>query len=173
MPGQSRPVLVFAWDQFGPYHMDRLEALAEHLAGRCDIVGIELVSRGEIYGWKPTGPGRRFRKITLFPGRERAEVSAWRHLTALLAACVTSGARHVFLCDFQLPQIFLAAVILRFLGRRVVVMQDSKFDDKPRRLSRARRQSCQSCLRPVCGLAFFVLAKGVRMRRGALPYDAC
>jgi glycosyltransferase involved in cell wall biosynthesis len=136
MPGQSRPVLVFAWDQFGPYHMDRLEALAEQLAGRCDIVGIELVSRGEIYGWKPTGPGRRFRKITLFPDRERAEVSAWRHLTALLAACVTSGARHVFLCDFQLPQIFLAAVILRFLGRRVVVMQDSKFDDKPRRLSR-------------------------------------
>src|SRR6185437_11013701 len=81
MPGQSRPVLVFAWDQFGPYHMDRLEALAEHLAGRCDIVGIELVSRGEIYGWKPTGPGQRFRKITLFPDRERSDVSAWRHLT--------------------------------------------------------------------------------------------
>lgn len=136
MPKNTPPVLVFAWDQFGPYHMDRLEALAEHAAGRAEIVGIELVSRGEIYGWAPTGPGRHFRKITLFPDHGRSEVGMLRHLAALLWACLKSRARHVFLCDFQLPQIFVAALVLRLLGRRVVVMQDSKFDDKQRVLLR-------------------------------------
>jgi L-malate glycosyltransferase len=128
--------LVFAWDQFGPYHMDRLEALGRHFAGRLDVIGIELIREGEIYGWKATGPGRSFRKITLCPGRQRSEVSTLRHYVALVRACLSTGAREIFLCDFQLAAIFLAAATLRLLGKRVVVMQDSKFDDKPRRLLR-------------------------------------
>jgi glycosyltransferase involved in cell wall biosynthesis len=128
--------LVFAWDQFGPYHMDRLEALGRHFAGRLEVIGIELVREGEIYGWKATGPGRFFRKLTLCPGWQRSEVSTLRHCLALVRACLATGAREIFLCDFQLAAIFLAAATLRLLGKRVVVMQDSKFDDKPRRLLR-------------------------------------
>ncbi len=128
--------LVFAWDQFGPYHMDRLEALGRHFDGRAEIVGIELVKNGEIYGWSPSGPGRSFRKITLFPGQARAEVGTRAHASALVRACRAVGARQIFLCDFQLAAIFLAAAALRLLGHRVVIMQDSKFDDKPRLLRR-------------------------------------
>jgi glycosyltransferase involved in cell wall biosynthesis len=128
--------IAFAWDQFGPYHMDRLEALGQHFAGRVEVVGIELVSRGEIYGWAPTGPGRHFRKATLFPGVQRQGIGALRHFQKLFRASFATGAREVFLCDFQLPAIFLTALALRLTGRRVVIMQDSKFDDKPRRLWR-------------------------------------
>jgi len=128
--------LVFAWDQFGPYHMDRLEALGRHFAGQAEIVGIELVRYGEIYGWAPTGPGHAFRKITLFPEQGRRSVPPLPHAAALIRACHAEGAREIFLCDFQLPGIFLSALALRLLGCRVYIMQDSKFDDKPRRLTR-------------------------------------
>ncbi len=128
--------LVFAWSQFGPYHMDRCEALAQALAGRREIIGLELVTRGEIYDWAPSGAGHAFRKQTLFLGKRSSEVPAWRHFAALLGACLKSRAKYVFLCDFQLPPVFLAALLLRLLGRRVVIMQDSKFDDKQRWLWR-------------------------------------
>ncbi len=136
MSAASLSPLVFAWSQFGPYHMDRCEALAEAFAGRRAVIGLELVSDGEIYAWAPSGAGQAFRKRTLFPGRSFSQVPAWRHLAALLGACLRSRARYVFLCDFQLPPIFLVAVLLRLLGRRVIIMQDSKFDDKQRRVWR-------------------------------------
>jgi L-malate glycosyltransferase len=128
--------LVFAWSQFGPYHMDRCEALGQALAGRRKVIGLELVSHGEVYDWAPSGRGQSFDKRTLFPGKHFSQVPGWRHLTALLGACLRSGARHVFLCDFQLPPIFVAACLLRLLGRRVIIMQDSKFDDKQRSMWR-------------------------------------
>jgi glycosyltransferase involved in cell wall biosynthesis len=132
----SQPSLIFAWSQFGPYHMDRCEALARAFAGRYRILGLEMVSRGEIYAWQPTGTGEAFEKVTLFPGEAFSQVSAWRQLTALLRAALRSRARHVFLCDYFLPQTFIAALALRLCGRRVIIMQDSKFDDKPRTLLR-------------------------------------
>ena len=133
--GSPSPV-VFAWSQFGPYHMDRCEALGRALAGEREVIGIELFSDGEVYAWAPSGTGEAFRKLTLFAGQRMSHVPAWRQLTALLAACLRSRAKHVFLCDYHLPQTFFSALLLRLFGRRVIIMQDSKFDDKPRSLWR-------------------------------------
>lgn len=128
--------LVFTWSQFGPYHMDRCEAIAQALPGGREVIGIEIVSDGEIYDWAPSGEGQTFRKLTLFPGRRLSQVSMVRQFAALLRACLRTRAKHIFLCDYHLPQTFLAALLLRLCGRRVIVMQDSKFDDKPRTLWR-------------------------------------
>lgn len=128
--------IVFAWSQFGPYHMDRCEALAQALAGQREVIGFELVSHAEVYDWAPTGAVKAFRKLTLFPGKRLSQVPMGRQLAALLGACLRTHAKHVFLCDYYLPQIFLAALLLRLCGRRVIIMQDSKFDDKPRSLWR-------------------------------------
>ena len=136
MSKPSLPPLVFAWSQFGPYHMDRCEALGEALAGRYRVIGLELVTEAETYDWAPSGAGLAFEKRTLFPGKRLSEVSSWRQLFALVRACLGSGARHVFLSDFQRPAIFLTALLLRLFGRHVIVMQDSKFDDKARSLWR-------------------------------------
>ncbi len=128
-------VLAFVWEKFGPYHMDRCESCAQHFGTDVEIVGIEVASHGgDTYQWEPTGRGERFRKVTLFPGMSRKDVSPWRHYCAVLSACLRSGARHVFICGFEQAPIFFAALCLRALGRKVIVMQDSKFDDKPRRL---------------------------------------
>ncbi|MGO8917548.1 MAG: glycosyltransferase family 4 protein [Stellaceae bacterium] len=134
-PAAASP-LVFAWSQFGPYHMDRCEALAQALAGRREVIGLELVSHGEVYDWAPAGAGQAFRKRTLFPGKRLSQVSMARQFAALLQACLGTRAKHVFLCDYYLPHIVLTALLLRLCGRRVIIMQDSKFDDKPRSLWR-------------------------------------
>jgi L-malate glycosyltransferase len=133
---KTKPRMLFVWEKFGPYHMDRCEALARHFGSSREVIGVEIASFGEVYRWDPTGPGRHFQKITLFPGRAREEISQFRYLAALLSTCISSRARHIFLCGFEIPSIFLTAVILRLLGRYVVVMQDSKFDDKPRALAK-------------------------------------
>jgi glycosyltransferase involved in cell wall biosynthesis len=122
--------------------MDRCEACARHIGDRYDITGIEIASRGDVYGWDPTGPGNGFRKTTLFPNAFAPEIGRWRYFAAVLAACLRSGAQYIFLCGFENPAIFLAAVLLRLLRRQVVVMQDSKFDDKPR----ARATECAKAL---------------------------
>jgi glycosyltransferase involved in cell wall biosynthesis len=114
--------------------MDRCEALAEALAGRFSIVGLELVSDGEVYNWAPSSAGQLFRKLTLFPDQRASQVGPWQHCRALLRACVQSRSKYIFLCDFQLPATFFTALALRLLGRRVIIMQDSKFDDKLRSL---------------------------------------
>lgn len=136
MTHEPKPRILFIWETFGPYHMDRCEACARDLGDRYEILGIEVASVGEIYRWDPTGPGKYFRKVTLFSNLNRDQVTRWRYFTRLIAACIRSKAKHIFLCGFQIPQVFFASIVLRLLGRYVVIMQDSKFDDKKRTMSK-------------------------------------
>jgi L-malate glycosyltransferase len=131
-----RPRLLFVWEKFGPYHMDRCEALAERLGGRFEILGVEIASHGDMYKWAPTGAGRSFAKTTLFPGRSSRELTQRQYFRALLRAAISARAHTVFLCGYHFPPVFFAAVCLRLLGHTVVIMNDSKFDDKPRRVGR-------------------------------------
>ncbi len=129
-----RRTVAFYWEKFGPYHMDRCEGCARQFRTDLDVIGIELASYGDVYQWDPTGPGENFTKVTLFPGMARDEISGWRYFWAVLLACLRSRAKHIFLCGFELLPIFFAALCLRLLGRKLIIMQDSKFDDKPRQL---------------------------------------
>lgn len=173
---KSRPRLAFVWETFGPYHMDRCEACARHFRDH-EVIGIELCRHSGIYAWEPTGAGLAFRKITLFADSRGGEVGGWRHFRALTLACLRSGAQHVFLCGYEMPQVFLAAIVLRLLGRRVIVMQDSKFDDKPRiwpkeclkaLLYRPYSAALAGSPRSRAYLEFLGMARG----RIALGYDA-
>lgn len=133
-PIAARPVIAFVWDRFGPYHVDRCEACAEALGDKFAIVGIEIASFDDIYSWEKSRSGEEFRKITLFPSRQRQSVSQFRCFSRLLAACLRLRVQYAFLCNYEDPVIFAVAAVMRLLGRPVVVMQDSKFDDKQRRL---------------------------------------
>ena len=132
----SKPALAFSWEMFGPYHMDRLEAVGRRLGHLYDVVGLEVGSKSHTYAWDSTGAGRHFRKVTLFPGRSKAELPAWRVYRALLRECRALRAGPVFLCHYEDPDVAALAVTLRLLGRPVVNMNASKFDDKPRVLWR-------------------------------------
>jgi L-malate glycosyltransferase len=124
--------IAFVWRQFGPYHMDRCEAVGEHYWGRRRVYGIEIAPASKRYAWSATGPGQSFRKIILYPGQRVDETNVFRRAVDLLQACLRSGARHIFLCHYEDSAIFLVAIALRLARRRVFIMQESKYDDKPR-----------------------------------------
>jgi len=130
----QHPAVLFIWDRFGPYHVDRCEAAGRLLSGRFDVTGVEIASFDDIYRWKKSAGGHDFTKITLFPNVRRLSVNPLRCWLSLMAACLRLRARYVFACNYEDPVIFFAMLILRMTGAKIVVMQDSKFDDKPRRL---------------------------------------
>ena len=124
--------LVFVWDNFGPLHADRCDAVAKKFEGRQEVIGLELASRSKVYDWLPEN-GMSFRKITLVAGRPIEEISGVELFRKTLRASLSMGRNaQFFLCHYQEPAIFALAVTLRLLGRRVYTIGCSKFDDYER-----------------------------------------
>lgn len=127
--GPDRNTVVFLWDNFGPYHMDRVEAVHRQLSPRIQVIGIELTPTSTTYAWASRA-SETFEKRTVFGDRvQRGVLSRVRrtlaHLPPPRQTCF-------FLCHYQDPTIFLLALLLRARGGRVIMMNNSKFDDKPR-----------------------------------------
>jgi glycosyltransferase involved in cell wall biosynthesis len=125
--------IVLIWNQFGPYHMDRCEALGAHFRERCRVHGVEIASQSEEYAWRTTGSGSCFAKHTLFKDRKLEQVGALFRFVRLLGVVRASRATHIFVNNYNQLEIFLLALTMRLWGRRVYLMFDSKFDDKPRK----------------------------------------
>jgi L-malate glycosyltransferase len=126
-----KPVVIFVWSNFGPYHIDRLEAATQALAP-FRVIGVEIAGASAIYDWIPTADRPGFERITLFPRLAEESVPSWRRLVALLGVCWRVRPTHVFLCHYERIETLLIALLLRLFGRRAYCMIDSKFDDKPR-----------------------------------------
>jgi glycosyltransferase involved in cell wall biosynthesis len=126
--------MVFIWESFGPHHVDRCEACVEHFQDRYVVYGIEFATFDANYEWRGSVGSRDFTKITLFPGAVRQNPGTFRRFLRLIAACLRLKAQYIFFCNYEMPAVFFSAVILRLLGRHLVIMQDSKFDDKQRYL---------------------------------------
>jgi glycosyltransferase involved in cell wall biosynthesis len=133
---KSRSNIVFVWANFGPYHIDRLDAVADALKETHHVIGIEIAGTSAIYPWARTANVVDVDHFTLFPARLFESVSAWRIFFALGRACLKARARDLFLCHYERIDIYAIAWVLRIFGYRVHVMIDSKFDDKPRLLGR-------------------------------------
>jgi glycosyltransferase involved in cell wall biosynthesis len=133
--------LVFMWDNFGPLHLDRCNAIGKRFDGRHQVIGLELAGRSEVYSWLPEN-GTNFRKETLVNGRAIEEIPFFERFRKTLSACLSAGRdAQLFLCHYQDPAILMVAVVLRLTGRRVYTMGCSKFDDKERRLRRELAKS--------------------------------
>ncbi len=129
-----KPSVIFVWENFGPYHVDRLEAAGAAVGATHRVIGVEIAGSSSIYAWDRTDETTGIERETLFPNRAFASISVWQQLSALLRACAKARARHIFLCHIARIDTFFVALALRVLGRRVYVMTESKFDDKPRSL---------------------------------------
>lgn len=120
------PKVVFVWENLGPTHFDRLRAVES--GGAFSVTAIEFFATSTVYDWDSTGyPG--LRRITLYSDGSRPRRALWWRLAR---AIWRQRAEAVFLCHYERPAVFLAALALRLCGRRVFTMIDSKFDDKPR-----------------------------------------
>ncbi len=134
-PADGATAIAFVWESFAPHHLERCHACAERLAPRFSVHGIEIATYSAGYHpWRKGSDSEGVRKITLFPEAVREEIGTLRCAFRIVKTCLGIGARHVFLCNYESPAIFLSAVALRLLGRHIIVMQDSKFDDKQRHL---------------------------------------
>lgn len=150
--------MVFVWDNFGPLHADRCNAVAKRFRGEHEVIGLELAGRSKVYDWLPED-GIHFRKVTLIPGKSFDEISFVHRFGRMLRACLGVKRKSwYFFCHYQDPAIFTVAVVLRAIGRRVFTMGCSKFDDYPRRLPREMLKSLMYL--PYCG----AIASGVRSR---------
>jgi glycosyltransferase involved in cell wall biosynthesis len=136
MTPRAQGPIAFVWENFGPYHADRLEAVARALSGNHRVIGIEIGGSSVAYAWDRLDQIEGIERITLFPAVSRRSVKTLTLTKAILRSCLAVRARHVFLCNYNRLEIFIAATVLRLLGRRVYMMSDSKFDDKSRILSR-------------------------------------
>jgi glycosyltransferase involved in cell wall biosynthesis len=132
------PAIGFLWDRFGPSHLDRCEAAGVHFAGRYRVYGIEIAGDdGNARGDEAVaGAGTHFTRVTLFPKEDRQPTGQIKCFLRLAKLCWQLRPEYMFLCNYEKPVIFALAVFLRTLGTRVIVAQDSKFDDKERFLSR-------------------------------------
>lgn len=127
-PASGPAQLVFLWNNFGPMHADRVEAVARRFP-QAKVHGIEMYDRDVTYDW--TGDDApRFRKTTLFtvaetPGR-------LGRIARLLRVAWGLRRAHWFVCHYERPEVLSAAILLRICGARVFTMGCSKFDDKDR-----------------------------------------
>ena len=124
------------WEHFSAYHIDRLEACAAGFSGSRRIVGVEVASHSHMYAWKPLPGANGWERHTLFPGAVAEDVPWQRKLVRSLATVRACGARDVFLCNHDHPEILALLPLLRLQGTRVYVMLDAKFDDSPRRIAK-------------------------------------
>ena len=127
-----RPIAVL-FAQFSAYHIDRCEAVARRFAGRAEVIAVEVATSSASYAWEASGGVDGARKVTLFPGASYDSVAwprrLWRQLKMLWRCdSVLIG------IGYNEPDIIVLSWLLALLGVRVVLLSESKFDDKPRRI---------------------------------------
>lgn len=131
----GRRPIVFLWENFGPLHVDRCEAVANAMPDR-RIVGLEIQSKSSEYDWI-SETGHSFEKITL---SDSSTVGTWAP-GKIVSRLAKLRPEAIFFCHYQRTEIFIAASIARAMGFRVFTMNDSKFDDYSRSLRRELAKS--------------------------------
>lgn len=99
--------IVFVWDNFGPMHNDRCEAVACFTKRR--VIGLEMYQSSDTYDWV-SKEAEAFERLTLMPGNRRGQRLAI--LRAMLRARRKIGKADWFLCHYERPEIFLFAMAL-------------------------------------------------------------
>jgi glycosyltransferase involved in cell wall biosynthesis len=122
--------VVFVWENFGPTHDDRCQAVAA-MNAYTKVIGLQFYAKSEIYDWQPQ-PDTGFSKITLFEGIHHTDRNFWVCAATLIKSCRRAKATDVFFCHYEWPEVAIAAIVLRLLGKHVFLLYDSKFDDYPR-----------------------------------------
>ena len=127
------PRIALVWTQYAVHHVDRSLALARRMAGKAEVVAVEVATASNEYaGFPPSGETGAAIKRTLFPGRTFETIPRWRRFVAVLKAVSDCRMVCIGVPYSQLEFVFLAW-LLRLMGKQLVLMCDSKFDDVPRK----------------------------------------
>lgn len=131
----KRPLrIALVWAQLAAEHADRAAAVAERFGQRASVELIGLADKTQTYPDTPPISGNipTYRAATLFPDHVFEHVPAWRRFLALLRHTRRSDLVCLGL-GYNNPDALLASWVLRLLGKRVIMLNDTKFEDRPRR----------------------------------------
>lgn len=128
----SGACIAFVWDNFGPLHIDRCEAVARHFGDEAQVLAIELFAKSDLYSWEQPEP-QNVTKITLFGEGGWETVGTLKIARSIVAAVRGAGCSTVFLSHYDKTAILIAAISLRASGVSLFTMGCSKYDDAPRR----------------------------------------
>ena len=131
MAAQSLPRVALIWSQFAAYHVDRCEAVAQRLAGRAEVLAIEVASTSTTYAWEQSGNIEGARKLTLFPGQNFETVPMRKRFWAQFKVLRRCNMVLVAL-GYSQADVIILTWLLRLWGVKIVVMSESKFDDYQR-----------------------------------------
>lgn len=125
----ERIAILFA--QFAAYHIDRCEAVARRMGSRADVLAVEVATTSATYAWEASGEVSGARKLTLFPGSSYDSVPwprrLWREFKALWRCdTVLIG------IGYDQRDVIVLSWLLTLCGVRVVLLSESKFDDRSR-----------------------------------------
>lgn len=130
------PRYVFLWENFGPQHHDRLRAVVDHFGPSSQVVGLELSKKSSAYLWHHEKNMMIEHHILCHDAPHFFERSIFEQIFRLIPIALKQGRAAFLLCHYEKPVIFILACILRLLRRRVIIMNDSKFDDYDRSILR-------------------------------------
>lgn len=128
-----KKALVFLWDNYGPMHIDRINAVHARFGAERKVIGIELLSKSEVYDWIPNQECN-YEMITLCDTREHA--SSMRKFIRLVRRFWNEKRGLYFVSHYEKLEVFLFSSFIRISGGKVFLIYDSKFDDYRRYLWR-------------------------------------
>lgn len=130
------PRVALVWAQFIPSHTDRCRAVQSRLRGRADVAAIEVASTSVDYGaFATSDPPDDVEYLTLFRATSFESVPAWRRFCALFKVTF----RQDLVCigiPYTVPEVLPLVLLLRLTGVQVILVYDTKFDDRPRSAGR-------------------------------------
>jgi len=127
-----KAAVIFAC--LGPYHVARLEAAGRLFAGKgVELLGIEVAPVDSGYGWQPTTGEAAFRRLSLFPDGDYAQLPAARIRSAVQRVLEAEAPDVVALPGWTCPSARPGLAWCRRHGVRAVVMSESSEHDFPRR----------------------------------------
>jgi glycosyltransferase involved in cell wall biosynthesis len=124
MPERER--LAIIWNNFGPYHMARIQALKAHF----DVIAIELASDQRLYRWWRGDVDESVQTLTSGAWEDqdklRVAIELWRKLSQLRP-------RIILVPGWASLPALCAAIWGRTHRAKTLLMSESNFDDRARR----------------------------------------
>jgi L-malate glycosyltransferase len=93
------------------------------------VVGVEMASGTTVNLWRDVPRPEGLTIETLFPGEVFEELGPIRCVSRLARRVSQRRVAGVFFLGYHRPENFLGAAICRLLGKKAVLMTESKFDD--------------------------------------------
>lgn len=146
--------LCFSWEYIGPHHRARVRACV----GRDPAIrarAFALTDLSTIYGFY-SHDDSAIEIIVAYRSKVVEKLSFAQRMRAYMRHIWFADDDVYFLCHYERFEVFLTAVVLRLRGKRVFVMNNSKFDDYQRYILRELLKSL--LYKPYCG----ALVSGIR-----------